>query len=99
MQQAVGQRQVRAGQRLQVQVRAGRGRGPARVDDDVPWRPAARPASKYCMAGGIVSAGLAPTSSIACASAMSASGNGSPRSMPNARLAAVAADDMQNRPL
>ncbi len=61
--------------------------------------PLARPSSKYCIAGGIVSAGLEPTSRIACACAMSASGNGSPRSMPNARLDAVAADDMQNRPL
>ena len=51
------------------------------------------------MAGGMVSAGLLPTSSIASASAMSASGNGSPRSMPNARFAAAAAEDMQNRPL
>ncbi len=34
-----------------------------------------------------VSAGLPPTSSTVCASAMSASGNGSPRSMPSARLA------------
>ena len=51
------------------------------------------------MAGGMVSAGLEPTSRIASASAMSASGNGSPRSMPNARLPAVAAEDMQNRPL
>ena len=61
--------------------------------------PAARPASKNCMAGGIVAAGLEPTSRIASASARSASGNGRPRSMPKARLAAVAADDMQNRPL
>jgi len=60
---------------------------------------ASRPASKNCMAGGIVSAGLDPTSSTASASAMSESGNGSPRSMPKARLLAVAADDMQNRPL
>jgi hypothetical protein len=61
--------------------------------------PAARPASKYCMAGGIASAGFAPTSSTVRASATSASGNGSPRSTPRARLAAVAADDMQKRPL
>lgn len=61
--------------------------------------PAARPASKYCMAGGMVSAGLDPTSRIALASAMSESGNGSPRSTPKARFPAVAADDMQNRPL
>ena len=33
------------------------------------------------------------------APAMSASGNGRPRSMPNAFIAAAAADDMQNRPL
>ena len=61
--------------------------------------PAARPWSKYCMAGGMVSAGFAPTSRMAAASAMSDSGNGSPRSTPNARLPAVADDDMQNRPL
>ena len=61
--------------------------------------PAARPRSKYCIAGGMVSAGLAPTSRIACAFAMSDSGNGSPRSTPKARLPAVADDDMQKRPL
>ncbi len=61
--------------------------------------PAARPASKYCIAGGMVSAGLPPTSSTASACAMSASGNGRPRSTPNARFTAVAAEDMQNRPL
>ena len=54
--------------------------------------PAARPASKYCMAGGMVAAGLEPTSRIACVSARSASGNGRPRSMPKARLPAVAAE-------
>jgi hypothetical protein len=36
---------------------------------------------------------------MASAAAMSASGKGRPRSMPKARLAAVAEDDMQNRPL
>jgi hypothetical protein len=51
------------------------------------------------MTGGIVSAGLAPTSRMVCALGMSSSGNGNPRSMPNAREAAAAADDMQNRPL
>lgn len=61
--------------------------------------PAARPASKYCMAGGMVAAGLDPTSKIVFASARSASGKGSPRSMPNARLLAVAAELMQKRPL
>ena len=61
--------------------------------------PAARPASKNCMAGGIVAAGLDPTSRIALAPARSGSGNGSPRSIPKALLPAVAADDMQNRPL
>ncbi len=54
--------------------------------------PAARPASKHCMAGGMVAAGFEPTSRIALASARSASGNGSPRSIPKARLAAVAAE-------
>ena len=61
--------------------------------------PAARPASKNCMAGGMVAAGLEPTRRIASDSARSASGNGNPRSIPNALLQAVAADDMQNRPL
>jgi hypothetical protein len=51
------------------------------------------------MDGGIASAGLAPTSSTVRASAMSATGNGRPRSTPNDRFDAVAADDMQNRPL
>ena len=51
------------------------------------------------MAGGMVSAGLLPTSSTTSASAMSANGNGIPRSTPNARVAAAAAEDMQNRPL
>jgi hypothetical protein len=51
------------------------------------------------MSGGIVSAGFAPTSRIASARAMSATGKGSPRSIPNARVAAAAADDMQKRPL
>lgn len=60
---------------------------------------AARPASKNCMAGGIVSAGFDPTSKIVSASAMSASGKGRPRSIPKARFAAVAADDIQKRPL
>ncbi len=61
--------------------------------------PAARPASNHCIAGGMVAAGFEPTSSTASAPAMSESGNGSPRSMPKARLPAVAAEDMQNRPL
>ena len=51
------------------------------------------------MNGGIVSAALLPTSRMASAPAMSESGKGSPRSMPNARVPAAAADDMQNRPL
>jgi len=41
----------------------------------------------------------ADTSSTTLACAMSSSGNGRPRSRPNARVAAAAADDMQNRPL
>ncbi len=61
--------------------------------------PGARPASNHCITGGIVSAGLLPTSSTACASAISLTGNGNPRSIPNARLLAAAAEDMQNRPL
>jgi hypothetical protein len=47
----------------------------------------------------MASAGFAPTSSTVRASATSASGNGRPRSMPSARFAAVAALDMQKRPL
>ena len=61
--------------------------------------PRSRPASNQRIAGGIVSAGLEPTSSTTSASATSGSGNGRPRSIPNARFAAAAADDMQNRPL
>jgi len=49
--------------------------------------------------GGIVSAGLPPINRIACAPARSVSGNGRPRSIPNARFPAAAAEDMQNRPL
>ncbi len=63
------------------------------------WAPRPRPSSKYCMAGGMVSAGLLPTRTTTSAAAMSLSGNGMPRSSPNARLAAPAAEDMQNRPL
>jgi len=51
------------------------------------------------MASGSVSAGLPPTSRIASVRARSASGKGSPRSSPKARVAATAADDMQKRPL
>ena len=51
------------------------------------------------MSGGMVSAGLAPTSSSTSASARSATGNGSPRSIPNVRVDAAAADDMHQRPL
>lgn len=51
------------------------------------------------MNGGIVSAGFAPASSTAPAFARSVTGNGRPRSMPNARSPAAAAEDMQNRPL
>jgi hypothetical protein len=54
---------------------------------------------KYCMMGGMVSAALLPTKRMVCASAISASGNGRPRSMPNALIEAAAAEDMQNRPL
>jgi hypothetical protein len=61
--------------------------------------PRLRPSSNHCIAGGMVSAGLAPISRTTSAAAMSASGNGMPRSLPNARMAAAAAEDMQNRPL
>ena len=42
---------------------------------------------------------FAPASSTTSAAATSPTGNGRPRSTPNARLPAAAADDMQNRPL
>lgn len=61
--------------------------------------PRLRPSSNHCIAGGMVSAGLAPTSRMTSAAAISDSGNGRPRSMPKARLVAAAAEDMQNRPL
>ena len=49
--------------------------------------------------GGIVSAGLLPTSSTQSASPRSLKGNGMPRSTPKARFPAAAAEDMQKRPL
>jgi hypothetical protein len=49
--------------------------------------------------GGIVSAGLVPTGRIASVCAISCIGNGMPRSIPNARSPAAAADAMQKRPL
>ena len=51
------------------------------------------------MNGGIVSATFVPRRRIVDAPSRSSSGNGSPRSTPNARLPAAAADDMQYRPL
>ena len=56
-------------------------------------------ASKYCMIGGIVAAGLAPAKNTASACGISARGNGIPRSIPNALIPAAAAEAMQNRPL
>ena len=47
----------------------------------------------------MVSATFAPASSTVSATARSETGNGSPRSTPNARIPAAAAEDMQNRPL
>ena len=61
--------------------------------------PRRRCASKYCMIGGIVSAGLPPAIRIASAPGISDSGNGRPRSRPNARRLPLAPDPMQNRPL
>ena len=49
--------------------------------------------------GGSVSAAFEPASRTTSAPGMSATGNGNPRSMPNARVCAAAALDMQNRPL
>ena len=61
--------------------------------------PAARAPARCADDGGMVSATLLPSRRIACAPPRSASGNGSPRSTPNARLAPAAALAMQNRPL
>lgn len=47
----------------------------------------------------MVSARLEPTRITHPVFGMSSSGNGSPRSRPNARVPAAAADDMQKRPL
>ena len=80
---------------MQARSRGGRRR---RGSTTICVAPFARPL-EHCIAGGMVAARLAPTSRIASAPAMSASGNGSPRSTPKARLEAAAADDMQNRPL
>jgi hypothetical protein len=51
------------------------------------------------MKGGMVAATLEPSSRIVDAPSRSDTGNGSPRSTPNARFPAAAADDMQKRPL
>jgi hypothetical protein len=51
------------------------------------------------MNGGMVSATFDPRRRTVDAPSRSSSGNGSPRSIPKARLPAAAADDMQNRPL
>ena len=63
------------------------------------WPPLSRSRSRWRAAGGIVSARLEPTSTSTSVRSTSASGKGSPRSIPNARLAADAADDMHQRPL
>ena len=47
------------------------------------------------MSGGIVSATFEPQSSSVFVSAMSLTGNGSPRSIPKARFCPAAAEDMQ----
>ena len=49
--------------------------------------------------GGMVSAGLPPTNRMVSALAMDSRGKGSPRSTPNARIPAAAAEDIQKRPL
>ena len=51
--------------------------------------------SNHCMIGGSVSAEFAPTRTTSEACSMSATGNGSPRSTPNARLPPAAPEDMQ----
>ena len=78
VQQAVGQRQVGA-----AAPAAGAGARAARSRCDAgrprcAGRPRSRPRWKNRMAGGMVSAGLLPTSSTTSASAMSANGNGMP---------------------
>jgi len=47
------------------------------------------------MSGGMVSAQFAPHSKSALVRAMSATGNGRPRSIPNARFCPAAAEAMQ----
>ncbi len=71
----------------------------SRGSDTISRPPRARCSSKYCMIGGMVSAGLLPTIRIVSAPGMSSSGNGRPRSSPSARIPAAAPDAMQNRPL
>ena len=61
--------------------------------------PAARALCRCERKGGIVSPTFEPRSSTVSAVSRSVSGKGRPRSMPNARFAAAAADDMQKRPL
>ena len=61
--------------------------------------PFARSRSRCRAAGGMVSARLEPTSTSTSVCSTSANGKGRPRSSPNARLEAVAADDMHQRPL
>ncbi|GHG59998.1 hypothetical protein GCM10018980_48300 [Streptomyces capoamus] len=61
--------------------------------------PFSRSSVKNRSDGGIVSAGLDPTRITHPVLGTSSSGNGSPRSRPNALVPAAAADDMQNRPL
>ena len=61
--------------------------------------PASAARTRWVRKGGIVSAGLAPRSSTACADPMSVTGNGRPRSRPKHRIPAAAAELMHQRPL
>ena len=61
--------------------------------------PASAARTRWVRKGGIVSAGLAPRSSTACADPMSVTGKGSPRSRPKHRMPAAAAELMHQRPL
>ncbi len=83
---AVRQSEVGAGHRLEVQGRAGGGRRCAAGRRRCAGRPGPGPRRRTAWPAAWWQRGCEPTSRIVSASARSASGNGSPRSMPNARL-------------
>ena len=92
VQQAVGERDVGAGPDLQVPVRALRRRGAARVDDDVRAPRARGPRRRTASPAASCRPGCCRPAAPRRPAATSASGNGRPRSMPKALLAAVAAE-------